>query len=404
MELWTYAFLAIRVMKKLTLFGYGVCLLILAGCSSTRETKSQLVTYSQPSPTTPSKIAKAETAVDSANSPASSPLLTNSTTTLPATTPITAAQQESQTTTAIAQSGINRKADYDFSTPIPQIGRTTIRRSLAEFDRTQMVAPCPPDTVLLTAAESTNYHIQICSAEDDPTQPAYYMGFAKDGSGDIVIPASDRQAARQNVFRNGNYTYSIYADGRAPERMNAYLEVLLPNGEMHAEALWYLYRHNERGSRPTEPSTVSEVLRPALETLKQQTSLPILLPSTLSPVEQDGQTIYAQGSGDANTYSVSLTTRPTCGANACTVGSLTATVGEQPYEPVYNQPVMLSQGITGYFKPLSCGGSCSPPALQWMYEGVLYEIQLELPRTEQDEQARNTLATIASSAIEAGPR
>lgn len=61
----------------------------------------------------------------------------------------------------------------------------------------------------------------------------------------------------------------------------------------------------------------------------------------------------------------------------------------------------LANQITGYFKPLSCGASCSPPSIEWLSEGILYEIQADAGsrRTE-----KRRLITLADSAIKNGPR
>ena len=66
-------------------------------------------------------------------------------------------------------------------------------------------------------------------------------------------------------------------------------------------------------------------------------------------------------------------------------------------------PCALRGGRTGYFKPLTCGGSCSPPLIQWRSRGNLYEIQAKIPDSS-DAAAQRRLVAAANSAIGAGPR
>jgi hypothetical protein len=46
--------------------------------------------------------------------------------------------------------------------------------------------------------------------------------------------------------------------------------------------------------------------------------------------------------------------------------------------------VKLAGGITGFFRPVSCGGSCAPANLWWEQGAVLYQIQLKLPSTVRE--------------------
>jgi hypothetical protein len=78
-----------------------------------------------------------------------------------------------------------------------------------------------------------------------------------------------------------------------------------------------------------------------------------------------------------------------------------------PYSPrelANVQKVKLAGGIVGFFRPVSCGGSCAPANLWWEQGGVLYQIQLELPSTIRDKNQQSIITKIANSAIVAGPR
>ena len=95
---------------------------------------------------------------------------------------------------------------------------------------------------------------------------------------------------------------------------------------------------------------------------------------------------------------------PDCGANACSVGYLEAKRGEEPPKPdEVDRVVKLAKGIKGYYTGKSCGGSCTPPQINWVYEGVLYTIQF---RVEGKSHKREVAVIIemANSAILAGAR
>jgi hypothetical protein len=92
---------------------------------------------------------------------------------------------------------------------------------------------------------------------------------------------------------------------------------------------------------------------------------------------------------------LSLSGAPQCGgATACFLAEFS---GRRGGHPSFSHPVKLRGGVTGYYKPLSCGGSCSPPALQFLRSDVLYEIQAKVPRGKAD------LVAAANSALRAGP-
>ena len=85
-----------------------------------------------------------------------------------------------------------------------------------------------------------------------------------------------------------------------------------------------------------------------------------------------------------------------CGANACSLAFFSAYKGMKLYG---TRKVTLANGRRGRYLPLSCGGSCSPPSVQWVEKGVLYEIQMDF-----EKNARAELVKMANSAIRKGPR
>jgi hypothetical protein len=136
--------------------------------------------------------------------------------------------------------------DYEPTLPLPTTGQVTIRDNIRNVSLDRLIADCPTDTGPYALAESTNYIVQICSAEFDPWMPKYYLGRAKADGSEIWITNEDQTTARQLIFPSGDYTYSLYRDSARPEETNAYLEIHTPDGTVYAEALLYLYERSDR--------------------------------------------------------------------------------------------------------------------------------------------------------------
>ena len=144
---------------------------------------------------------------------------------------------------------------------------------------------------------------------------------------------------------------------------------------------------------------IPAALGTSLQRTDAKTPLAILVPDRLA-LDYDGRT-YGSGTGGRNSYGLSLAGAPNCGgANACFLASFTA---ERGGTPAFRRTVRLRGGRTGYFKPLTCGGSCSPPLIQWRSRGNLYEIQAKIPDSS-DAAAQRRLVAAANSAIGVGPR
>ena len=164
----------------------------------------------------------------------------------------------------------------------------------------------------------------------------------------------------------------------------------------------YISISDEPAASATAASPAAEVFRPLLSRLKAETGAPILLPTELPP-SVASRKLYVDGQGTPEGYYISLTSRPDCGANACTIGYFEAKRGSKPS---FKRTVNLAQGIKGYYKPLTCGGSCSPPVIEWLLGDVLYSIELDVAgkaTLKKDEEERE-LIRLANSAITAGPR
>jgi hypothetical protein len=75
-----------------------------------------------------------------------------------------------------------------------------------------------------------------------------------------------------------------------------------------------------------------------------------------------------------------------------------------PRELTNVQEVKLAGGIVGFFRPVSCGGSCAPANLWWERGSALYTLQLKLPSALDEKRQRKIITQVGNSAILAGPR
>jgi hypothetical protein len=148
----------------------------------------------------------------------------------------------------------------------------------------------------------------------------------------------------------------------------------------------------------TETVSVPRLLQHVLPHVRDHTDVDVLLPSRLRVDGPVGR-LHGRGDGHGGSYELSLAFGRRCGgATACFVASFTA---ERGARPGFRRAVRLRGGRRGYYKPLTCGASCSPPMLQWLQGDVLYSIQAQAgPRRTE----RATMVRLANSAIAGGPR
>ena len=148
------------------------------------------------------------------------------------------------------------------------------------------------------------------------------------------------------------------------------------------------------------PQTVASVLAQ----IKAGTSVPVLLPTELPRPFSDAKNAvvekiaadeyalalyYEVGKGDAG-FAVSF------GAKNNALYS--------PRELPNVREVKLVGDVVGFFRPVSCGGSCAPANLWWKRGSAPYQIQLKLPSALSEKKQLEIITAVADSAILAGPR
>ena len=129
-----------------------------------------------------------------------------------------------------------------------------------------------------------------------------------------------------------------------------------------------------------------------IERARLQTSVPVLLPQTL---RSDFRRHFPEGRAVTGAWRFDIGAAPGCGtATACFIAEFSGVRGRSPSA---RRTVRLARGRTGFYRPLRCGASCSPPSIQWRERRTLYTIQAKVP-------GRRALVRMADSAIRNGPR
>jgi len=158
----------------------------------------------------------------------------------------------------------------------------------------------------------------------------------------------------------------------------------------------------ESQERQPKASRLPAVFTAVLADVKAECDLPVLLPSELPKPIADAQHALMQET-TADRYSIGLYYELEIGD----AGYAATFSGES--KPKYSaselgRRVGLAHGISGFFRPVSCGGSCAPANLWWEENGMLYNVQLRLSASNSERSQQDTITAVANSAILAGPR
>ena len=144
---------------------------------------------------------------------------------------------------------------------------------------------------------------------------------------------------------------------------------------------------------------VRDVLGSHLTRVKAKTTVPVRFPSKVRVYFARNKIFPTPSRADEDSYEMGIGIGRQCnGASVCFIAAFYA---ERGGEPAFKRKVRLTQNRTGYFKPLTCGASCSPPELQWIQRGVLYTVAYK-GSSARDE--KRYLVSLVNSAILAGPR
>jgi len=155
-------------------------------------------------------------------------------------------------------------------------------------------------------------------------------------------------------------------------------------------------------SKANAKTPPTRVLRPVFSKIRQTAHVPILLPSRLPASVNEKKIHYTTGDTTPQGYEISLYYREGCG-DACSAGYFEAKRGDGVSRNEVDRVVQLAREIKGYYTARSCGGSCTPPQINWMYKGVLYTIQFNVNNKSKTADQGEIIA-LANSAILGGER
>ena len=151
-------------------------------------------------------------------------------------------------------------------------------------------------------------------------------------------------------------------------------------------------------ARPSIPARFASQIK----AIKRDARAPAILLPTSLPIGFAGPRahLYAEGGPSGRGYGLELGTAPKCGADACFVASFSARKGGTIF-PGFTT-VSIPGASQAQYHGLLCGGSCSPPQIEYIVGGVLYIIQanLTVPRAKY----QSTMIAAAEASIKAGPR
>lgn len=148
-------------------------------------------------------------------------------------------------------------------------------------------------------------------------------------------------------------------------------------------------------SQPSLPSLFARQIR-AIN--RAPHAPPVLLPRSMPLDATHRFASGGVGGGRVPGYDLEIGAVRHCGgADACFVAAFTAATGGK----VFGRRVTVRGATRAGFVPLSCGASCSPPQIDFVWHGVRYTIQANLKTRQSD---RAALIAAAQSAISAGPR
>ena len=142
----------------------------------------------------------------------------------------------------------------------------------------------------------------------------------------------------------------------------------------------------------------ARVFTPALEQIQSKTRIPILLPSKLPSAIPESSIKLAWGEVREDGYFISLFyTADAAASYAAGFGGSTRVL--QARDLPHSALVALSDGRTGIFRPVSCGGSCAPANLWWEQNGVMYHIQVKLGSGLPEKEQQKILVETANLTV-----
>jgi hypothetical protein len=158
-------------------------------------------------------------------------------------------------------------------------------------------------------------------------------------------------------------------------------------------------------ARPTRSAkSLPEPLSSVLPEIKAKTLVPVILPSDLPQPISGARHAVIEKASDKE-YAIILFYKTGIGnADFAAFFGAQADPDYDPQDLGNIRTVELAHGLLGYFRPVSCGGSCAPANIWWKDGRVVYQFQLGFPSILRESDQKKAIIAAADSAILGGPR
>ena len=158
-----------------------------------------------------------------------------------------------------------------------------------------------------------------------------------------------------------------------------------------------------------ESSAAKRLFADAAKDVVKRTSIAVYVPVSLQSLDQAAIDGCAFSQSERNSYSISIYGRvteygkteplPCETSNAAFIAEIDGNT--KPMQDLSKEPdaerVALQNGSSGWFIPVTCGGSCAPASLFWQTPNASYELQVKLGSLVSRAVQRRELLGIANS-------
>lgn len=146
-----------------------------------------------------------------------------------------------------------------------------------------------------------------------------------------------------------------------------------------------------------QPERAAPVFEPALDESLFKLGIPVLLPSRLPDEvgEESIECVTSRTTEDEYRISLYFEYDGICSSYAAGFAGSRDVVRGIPN----TRPVVLANGTTAEFRPVSCGGSCAPANLWWEQGGVQYQIQISLRSTMSEPEQERIILEAANANV-----
>jgi len=160
----------------------------------------------------------------------------------------------------------------------------------------------------------------------------------------------------------------------------------------------------DAAAQPNAGKSLPDSFVSVLAEVKAKTKIPVLLPTEL-PAPFNGAKHAIVAKATAGGYAMELYYDLEMGDAGFAATFAAQNNSHYSLRELSNvREVKLAAGITGFFRAVSCGGSCAGANLWWEQGAVQYQIQLRLPSTQRERKQQRIITAVANSSILAGPR